>query len=205
MLLNDNLFKIMAVFISDYSRQIHGRELSRISGVTQKTASNLLSRLEVEGVLSGHSVGKNKNYRLNLKDPAIEHVISVIEEEKAGRFIIGSGLPLDYLARFRKSGSPLVAVFGSYARGAEKKDSDLDAMAISPFKVQFRDLERIYGVKASVKVLDIKAFRSALANSDHLIAEVVRNHVILCGTDLFVRSLLEAGYGRHREQDGLVH
>lgn len=195
-MLNENMFKVLSLFTSDYNVEIYGRETARELSMNQKTVANVLSRLEKENLLRSKTEGRNRIYRLNLLNPTLMHIISMVEEEKAARFRKESGLGSEFIDVLLKSGSPLVVVFGSYAVGSQKKDSDLDIMVLSPFDTDLSEVERFYGIKASIKEYTQEEFKDALAKGDFLIKEVLRYHVILLGSDLFVKTVMEAIHER---------
>ena len=86
----------------------------------------------------------------------------------------------------------MVVVFGSYAKGTQRKDSDVDVLVLSPFNADLSDVQRFYGIKASIKEFTDEEFKEALMGKDFLIEEVIKNHILLVGSDLFVMMVLEA-------------
>jgi predicted nucleotidyltransferase len=190
-MLNENKFKVLSLFSGNYKKEVYGREAARELFMNQKTVSNVLKRLEKENILRSKMEGRNKVYRLNHSNPALMHVLSIVEEEKAVRFREISGLGRDFIDEILKSKSPLVVIFGSYADGTQKRNSDVDILALSPFDVDLTDVQNFYKIKASVKEYTEEEFESALRSGDFLIMEVIRNHVVLIGSDLFVKMILE--------------
>lgn len=190
-MLNENIFNVLSLFVGDYQNEIYGREAARELGMNQKTVSNVLLRLERENILKSKTEGRNRVYRLNLSNPALIHILSMVEEEKAVRFREGSGLGRDFIDEILKSKSPLVLIFGSYADGTQKKNSDVDILALSPFDPDLSDVQKFYKIKASVKEYTEEEFKEALKSDDFLITEVLRKHVVLVGSDLFVKMILE--------------
>jgi predicted nucleotidyltransferase len=194
-MLNKNKFKVLSLFSGDYKKEVYGREAARELSMNQKTVSNILKRLEKENILRSKMEGRNKVYRLNHSNPALMHVLSIIEEEKAVQFREGSGLGRDFIDEILNTKSPLVIIFGSYANGTQKRNSDVDIIALSPFDVNLSDVEKFYKIKASVKEYTEEEFIEAFRSGDFFITEVIRNHVVLVGSDLFVKMLLETYNG----------
>ena len=189
-MLNNNVFKVMSLFLSDYSNQIHGWEAARELNMNQKTVSNVLSKMEKENILRSRTEGRNKIYRLNLMNPGIMHVLAMTEEERTLRFRTDTVLK-ELIHELIKSNSPMVVVFGSYADGTNKKGSDIDILVLSPFQADLSKIEMFYKIKTSIKEYTEEEFREALKSGDFLIKEVLRNHVVLYGVDLFVKMVLE--------------
>jgi len=195
-MLNENIFKVLSLFVGDYQKEVYGREAARELGMNQKTVANVLLRLEIENILRSKTEGRNKIYRLNLSNPALMHILSMVEEEKAVRFREESGLGRDFIDEILKSGSPLVIIFGSYANGTQKKNSDVDILVLSPFDADLSNVQKFYKIKASVKEYTEEEFREALKSGDFLIKEVLRKHIVLVGSDIFVKMILEVFHER---------
>ncbi|MHA2033552.1 MAG: nucleotidyltransferase domain-containing protein, partial [Candidatus Kariarchaeaceae archaeon] len=147
--------------------------------------------LEKDNILRSNTEGRNKVYRLNHSNPALMHILSIVEEEKAVQFREESGLGRDFIDAILNSKSPLVLIFGSYAKGTQKKNSDVDILALSPFDANLSDIKKFYKIKASVKEYTKEEFKEALKSGDFLITEIIRKHVVLVGSDLFVKMVLE--------------
>ncbi len=190
-MLNENIFMVLSLFVGDYQNEVYGREAARELSMNQKTVANVLLRLEKENILRSKTEGRNKVYRLNLSNPALMHILSMVEEENAVHFREESGLGRDFVDEILKSKSPLVIIFGSYANGTQKKNSDVDILALSPFDADLSDIQKFYKIKASVKEYSEEEFKEALKSGDFLITEVLRKHVVLIGSDLFVKMVLE--------------
>jgi len=197
MLLNEHIFKIMDLFARDYCASIHGREVSRKTRITQKSVVNVLARLKQKHILRSSTEGRNKYYALNLDNPSIEHLLCEFEEEKAARFIQRSNLPREYFDVFHRTQSPLVVVFGSYAKEKQDEGSDLDLLVVSPWDADVTGLIKVYGIRPSVKEYSLRDIQAAVRNGDYLINEIIKDHVILNGSNLYVRILMEARHGRH--------
>jgi predicted nucleotidyltransferase len=190
-MLNKNKFKVLSMFSGDYKKEVYGREAARELSMNQKTVSNVLKRLEKDNILRSNTEGRNKVYRLNHSNPALMHILSIVEEEKAVQFREESGLGRDFIDAILNSKSPLVLIFGSYAKGTQKKNSDVDILALSPFDANLSDIKKFYKIKTSVKEYTIEEFKEALKSGDFLITEIIRKHVVLVGSDLFVKIVLE--------------
>ena len=106
-MLNENIFKVLSLFVGNYQKEVYGREAARELNMNQKTVSNVLLRLEKENILRSKTEGRNKVYKLNFSNPTLIHILSMIEEEKAVRFREESGLGRDFVDDILKSKSQL--------------------------------------------------------------------------------------------------
>ena len=78
------------------------------------------------------------------------------------------------------------AVFGSYAKGLQHKDSDLDIFVAGTYNPDnVRTISETYGIDVSVKCYPQKLF-SEKAGTDVLIREVFGNHVVILNMEYFV-------------------
>ena len=190
-MLNENIYRVLSLFAGDYRNEVYGRKAARELKMNQKTVSNVLLRLETDNILKSKTEGRNRIFRLNLSNPALIHIMTMVEEERAVRFREESKLGRDFFEMILKSKSPLVVIFGSYADGTQKRNSDIDILALSPFRADLSSIQKFYKIKTSVKEYTEEEFKEALRFGDFLIAEILRNHVVIVGSDLFVKIILE--------------
>jgi len=189
-MLNENIYRVLSLFTGNYRNEVYGRQAARDLEMNQKTVSNVLLRLERDDILRSKTEGRNRIYRLNISNPALMHIMSMVEEERAVRFREESGLGRDFFEKILKSKSPLVIIFGSYANGTQKRNSDVDILALSPFEVDLSGIQKFYKIKPSVREYIEEEFKEALRGRDFLITEVLKNHVVIVGSDLFVKIIL---------------
>lgn len=188
MILNINV-GIFEEFLGDYSIGLTGSFIAKKKKLNQKTTANHLQVLEKEGILRSKIQGKNKNYFLNLNNKeilknyilAVEHIRTmefykenlVIKEicEKINDQINGSGL-----------------IFGSYAKGIQKKDSDLDILIVG--KCDEKEIEKIgktYNIEINLKIY-------LKFEKDILIKEAIKNHIFIRNSEPIILEILNDNY-----------
>ncbi len=179
MILNTPLLKILSEFSSDYSREIYGRALAKKLGMNQKTVSNILKRLEKENILKFSSEGKNKYYFLNKFNPNISEIIRMTELGKKINFLEKHKTLKDLFREIEGRTSGICIVFGSYASGAENKESDIDLFVMGSIK-NTSDIEKAFNIK-------INAISSKKKNiqEEPIFKEIMKNHIILKGVEEF--------------------
>jgi len=181
--------EIFEEFLGDYSILLTGSFIAKKKKLNQKTTANHLQALEKEGILKSKVQGKNKNYFLNLDNKeilknyilSVEHLRTlefykknlVIKEisEKINTPINGSGL-----------------IFGSYAKGIQKKGSDLDILIIG--KCNEKEIEKIsktYNIEISLKLY-------SKIEKDILIKEALKNHIFIKNSELIIKEILDDIY-----------
>lgn len=180
MLLNKNMKLILNELIRGKNGRIYGREIAKRYKLNQKTVANTLNRLEKEGILKYKTEGKNKYYFLNDFNPLIKEIVRIIEIEKKADFLKKHKSIVNLIRKIEQKSEGIVVLFGSYARGNEKKDSDLDLLLIG--KADLEDLEKSYNKKLNV----IKSTKEKFDGESPFIREVLKNHIVLKGVEEFV-------------------
>jgi predicted nucleotidyltransferase len=108
--------------------QFTGRELSRLVGYSPTHTISTLRNLESEGLVLSRRAGKTDLFSLNERSPAVSAALDPIFEWEKGLFSDLAGI-------FDKAlGERLLEVrlFGSVARGDERRDSDVDILLVVP-------------------------------------------------------------------------
>ncbi len=123
--------EIVRLLFSDASKELHQRELARLSGLAIRTLQNEVAKLEGVDLLISRRDGNRLYFRANTEHP--------IYPELHGIAIKTSGLKERLSDALRGLDGVLVAfIFGSIASGEENAGSDIDLMVIG--KVGLRDL-----------------------------------------------------------------
>ncbi|MFH1308267.1 MAG: helix-turn-helix domain-containing protein [archaeon] len=181
MLLNDNAFKILAEFSSDYSKRIYGGQVAKKLKMNQKTVSNILNSLEKQNILKYSTEGKNKYYFLNRLDPQIQDILKIIEIGRKNDFIKRYAKIKELLIELEKRASGMLVIFGSYANFTSNEKSDLDVFLIGKIK-ELEDLDEKYGIKINL----VKSGKDKFNKEDIFIKEVMKNHIVLKGVEEFI-------------------
>ena len=159
----------------------HARSLARSLGINHMTALRVLRSLVAENVLDYSVMGRNKIYRLKTTIEAKNAVLMaelhkldlLLKKHPSLRRIITTIQDDDRVH--------LAVLFGSFAKGTAKKDSDIDLYVETQDPVVKKDLARLSS-KLSVKI-------GAYDHENPLLAEIEKDHVIIKGVEIFyVRS-----------------
>ena len=181
MLLNKSELKILEEFAKNKDNRIYGRAISQKYNLNQKTVSNVLNNMEKQGILKFKREGKNKYYFLNKNNPDIKEIIQLTEINKKINFMKSHIRFKGLFEGFGEKASGILIVFGSYAKGIEKKDSDLDILAIGEIK-NTKELEKSFGIDVNI----IKTKKDKFDKNEPFIKEIMENHIILKGVEEFV-------------------
>ena len=182
----------MKEFLKDYNKEIYGRELVGKVKISQKNIALTLIKLEKLGILSSKIRGNTKYYFLNKQNGLIEKYLVFFE---VGRCV-------DFLEKHQKISSffeeiiflGIVCIFGSYAKGLEKKDSDLDLFVVGNYdEKKVNEIGEKFGIEISIKSGAKRDFRDMLKSKNPLVKEIIENHVIISGFEDFVKGVLKNG------------
>ncbi len=80
-------------------------------------------------------------------------------------------------------------IFGSYAKGLENRDSDLDIFIAGSYnRDEIKKVSRNLGIEISVKCYPIKTFEKNL-NKDILLKEILKNHIVFVNAEQFINAV----------------
>ncbi|NCN38897.1 MAG: hypothetical protein COY38_03780 [Candidatus Aenigmarchaeota archaeon CG_4_10_14_0_8_um_filter_37_24] len=183
--------EVLQEFIPDLRNCFHLRLLAKIIGTTHRTVSKSLDRLEKNGIVYHELKGKNKVYYLNLKNPLTKLYLIKTEIYRAIKFLLTNFLIQKLYSEIivDLEQKPLI-LFGSFAKGEEKKESDIDLLIIGEddgkIKKKIKEFGDMHNRKTHVYFIRKEDFLSGLKEKDSLILEIVKNHVILNNQAFFV-------------------
>lgn len=191
--ITENHLQALSLFTRGFSREYYIREVQKILGISPRTAQLILEDLEKKAVLESATRGKIRNYRIKKTGIGRQYLLfaeqyKTITFLESKRFLIG-----ELIFKIGAAVDGIGLVFGSYAKGLEKKDSDLDIfVAGSCDKNEIDKMSRLYGIKISVKNYPLKLFGSGIKN-DILIKEVLDNHIVFSNAELFIKTVFKRG------------
>jgi predicted nucleotidyltransferase len=150
------------------------------------TAVKLLSK---KGAVILKKAGGSLLCELNKAYGGIE--ILQAEEERKATFLKNKDMAVLYKEVMNNAGSGffVMIVFGSYAKGSQTKNSDIDIMLVSndeKLKKRINEIVSILPLKIHLIQLNEEEFRRMYFSREPNVAkEAARNYVILHGTEQF--------------------
>ena len=198
MLLNDTVVRVMECFLRNLDAPHHGSGIAKAKNMNQKTVSNTLNNLEREGFLNSKTVGKNKEFTLNLGDSEkAKRFLLALENARTIQFLDDNPKIREVVAKTTPPSKGISVIFGSYAKGIQRKGSDLDVFAVGDYDTQnIKRVSDLYGIKINVKNMSSEGFRAALREKDVFIREVVSDHLVVEGVEEYLNLVLSDYYGR---------
>lgn len=199
MLLNELTLSVLKEFMGDYTGSFTGSYIAKKRSLNQKSVANILNKLEDEGLLKSKTVGKNKEFSINLDNAeAVMNFIVAAEHLHTAEFLKKNPVIKEVLAKAGDAFTGIVVVFGSYAKVMQKKDSDLDVFVAGSYdRNKVSKISELYNLQVSVKNYPASVFNKALKKKDVLLTEIIKNHVIISGAEEFVNAVMEDYYGKN--------
>lgn len=200
LVINQTTLRILELYRNDYSKLLHVRQISREIDVDVKATQLQLKKLEKLNVLSSTFKGKNKEYSLNLGNTITLYFIILAETFRTMTYLLNNFV-VKKLVQEEDDMDGTLLLFGSFARGEESKDSDVDLLQVVTRGKSRRSegvakrMEEAIGRSISLKVTTNVEFMQGLRNGDPLIREVALNHIVLRGTEDFCKLMWEY-YGK---------
>ena len=162
-------------------KQMHGRELSKELKTSLTRVQSILTELRNINVLDYKVEGKNHIYFIKKNLTAKTFIINA-ENYKLAK-IINKHPELEPIFQdlIQKSKCRLIILFGSYAKGTSKKDSDIDIYLETTNQKTKEEVQKIY---------DLISVKTGKFNpEDLLIKEIIKNHAIIKGADEYYEKI----------------
>jgi predicted nucleotidyltransferase len=191
-MLHSKYSEILGFFLGDYKKQIYGRELIGKIGLSPKGIANSLKELESQGILKSKKEGSVKFYSLNLKSPSIKEILIQAEISNKLAFLSKH----KKIAHLLKEDDRIIGIFGSYAKGTQKADSDVDMFVVGgKSKGDYNDKGKPFDIEINIIYFSEKEFKKLLAGKNNLVREILESHILIFGFEGFVSLLWKEYYG----------
>ncbi|MBI5797972.1 nucleotidyltransferase domain-containing protein [Candidatus Woesearchaeota archaeon] len=176
---------ILRLYCNDYTKELHGREIARQLHANHRTILLALQKLEEKNIFSTKQMGKNKLFKLNIQNILTREYLTSVEILKTVSVLEKHF----FLKKFLYELTPIIntkplILFGSYAKGIEHKESDLDLVLCDQNKdksieQKIKDFGKQYRIKIQLQKATRKDLEKGLREKDPLIQEIVKDHIIL--------------------------
>ncbi|MEA3489341.1 MAG: nucleotidyltransferase domain-containing protein [Candidatus Omnitrophota bacterium] len=199
--------KILEIFLNAPFKEIHLREIARMSGVSLTNANNSLRLFLKDNMFKRRNVSNMVFFKPNLENGALLKIFEFLELEKRNKFYNKNKKIARLLQKYTQNiiglsskKIQLVILFGSVARGEWSKDSDIDILvvvsekdkdvsaALNKGKIDVSPLLEIRPISTTIDKF-IEGFR----NKTEFYDELWKDRVILYNEFLFWQLIREGG------------
>jgi predicted nucleotidyltransferase len=169
--------EILSTFLMNPERERYVREVARITGEDYKNVSRELRNLEEIGLLSSRNEGNLKFFGLNKGFVIYEELKSIFMKTKGAvgvlKDAVSRGKDIDY-----------ALIYGSFAMGTERAESDIDVMVIGGISLEdvlalLRGSEEVLSREINVSLYDLREIQKRVKDRDPFIREVLGGSKIM--------------------------
>jgi predicted nucleotidyltransferase len=115
--------RILSEFFSKPQSRGHVRDIARRIGASPATVGTELASLEKQGVLQSEHVGRSLVYSINETSPVLPEVRALVQKTLGVESLLRDALT-------GLGGVDSAYIFGSYATGKERAQSDIDLLIV---------------------------------------------------------------------------
>jgi len=188
----ENTLQILSLFTNDFNSEYYVREVEKLLKISPRTSQLILEDLEDKGIVESKTKGKIKIFKLNPSDFTKRYLVFV-EQYKAIAFLEKKLLIKEIIEKITPYVKGIGIIFGSYVKGLEKEDSDLDIFIAGSYNYdEIKKVSKNLGIEISVKCYPLKTFEKNL-RKDILLKEVLKNHVIFLNVEKFIGEVFKNG------------
>lgn len=181
---------VLELFTQGFDKEYYIREVQRLLKISPRTAQLILEDLEKKAVLESTTKGKIKLYKLKQTMESRDYIIFT-EVYKRIKFAEKSLKIKELIDKLAPKIDGIGFIFGSYVKGMEKKDSDIDIFIAGTYdKEAFEGLSSLYNLEIDIKNYPLDLFKRKI-NEDILIREVLDNHVVLFGSECLINMIIK--------------
>ena len=182
--------EILSAFLMNPERELYLREVARLTGEDYKNVSMELRNLREIGLVSSRNEGNLKYFSLNKEFVIYEELKSIFMKTKGAvgilREAVSTKRDIDY-----------AFIYGSFATGEERAESDIDLMVIGGISLEevlalIRGPEEKLSREINVSLYDLQEIRKRVKDRDPFIMEVLEgSKIMLIGDENELRRIIE--------------
>lgn len=194
MILTVNEKRVLRFLATSIGKDYSINDIAKTCRLTPNGAHKLLTKLEKEGVLKPKQIANLKSYKLDFENEKTSRVLelALMPDTLEGRV----KLRAEDLKLLKATANACV-LFGSYIT-TKKEPGDLDVLFIlkrgglESYKKALSKVQDIVPVKIQDVVQTIDDIERNLKRGDPIVAEALRNGIILWGFDVLARVIKNA-------------
>ena len=172
------VFEVLLLLLK---KEVHGRELAKELKTSLTRVQAILNELRELNVLDYKTEGRNHVYFIKKNIVAKTYILNAENYKLAKLLRKYTFLEPLFTDIAEKCPDKIIVLFGSYAKFIPKEDSDID-IYIDTTDKKIKTAVNNINVKISAKIGEFN-------KEDLLIKEVIKNHIIIQGTEKFYEKL----------------
>jgi predicted nucleotidyltransferase len=195
--INTTTIAILKLFLSNPTKEYTISELSRITQINYRLIYEQVMRYEKDGTLSIKKVGQSKLCKINLSRNIglysfIESIRAMESVKKNPQLKVIRNALVHTSTKFYT-----MVLFGSYAKGAQTKNSDIDLLFIVPHSEKTDKIKN--EIEKNLELLSYKIDINVINEADfvnlknetgiNIRNQVTDNHIILYGAENYYRTI----------------
>jgi len=169
--------EVLRPFSENYFSKLSASKISELSKFPQQSASRILNQLIKLNLIKFKTEGKNKLFYFDFNIENSKSLLKIIEIHKSIDFNLNYtevGIIFNKILKYCSG----IILFGSYAKGKNKKNSDLDLIILdSKNKEKIKEIIEISPFKINAHFFSSKKFCFLFESGDILVKEIFRGHV----------------------------
>ncbi len=186
----DNKLKIVNYLGKHLGQSFTMLELSKATKVPYATFYRTIQ--EMKDLVKIRAVGKSKIVSLNTDNTAIKSYLTISSEEEKKEFL--KKQPIVSKIASELDTKDTVVLFGSYAKGSERENSDIDLLIISKKgdkSLSFLKYELLFKKKINPIFITKSELVRMLRDKDENVGkQALKSHIILSNPESFWESVL---------------
>lgn len=171
---------ILEYFLRKPNIKIHIKELSRVLGVSPRTADEYLKLYAKDRILKSKRIGNLIQFYLNNNSPFVKSLKSTYFLMYINNANLNNFLEENNIISF--------AVYGSFSTGEYTEKSDIDLILISPKKkIDLKDLsflEELFNAEIDVQIYTLGEWRRMHKQNKEFVEQVKSTHTLIYGAEL---------------------
>ena len=180
----NNELEVLSLYLSNYFGQFYLREISRLASLSLRTTQETANFLVKQKILKSQKHGKNKYFSLNHENVAAKFLLLQAEIYKTLNFLQKHPEIKSFIKEIK--GSFLAILFGSFASGSWKFNSDIDLLMAGGKKEELP--LHLLPYKTHLINIPEDSFALALEKKEPLLGEIAENHIILNNHSFYLNS-----------------
>jgi predicted nucleotidyltransferase/Trp operon repressor len=162
-------------------KEMHQRELSKQLNTSLTRIQSVLKDLQETNVVDYKKIGKNHIYFIKKNLVSKTSLLNAENYKLIKLLRKHPSLETIFIKIIEKCNNETIILFGSYAKGKEKKGSDIDIYINTTNQKLKQEIQNIY------EPLSIKIGK--FNPNDLLIKEIIKNHIIIKGGEKYYQNI----------------